>query len=505
MLAHTPPMGWANWNHYFCDYDEGTIREQANALVASGMRDAGYRYVLIQECIARKRDAHGNLIADPHRFPSGMAALTAYIHGLGLKAGIYTDIGVHTCFPNPQYQGSYGHEQQDADLFAAWGMDLVEMDYCNRVPGHSGRWEYERMAKAIRNTGRPMLFYICSWGDEQPWEWAQGTAQMWRTDIDISFGKNLADWDRVVGNFESNARESVLNGPDSWNDGDMLEIGNPGLTDDEAQAQMSMWAISAAPLLAGTDVAHMSERTRATYLNAEVLAVNQDPLGAGAEKIAEDAPGHEVWAKPLGARTSGDYAVMLLNTTEQPATMRLGWAALDLLTPVHVRDLWQHKELVPEPDGWQTTVAAHSAVLLRVVGARAWLKGAVYAAAWPGITRTGAAKLLVCAECAHGYAVSLGGNHRLGSLRVPQVVAPAGEYTLRLQYVRNGLDDQEISVKVNEVETKVVVPQRAYGFVDVPVRLRESGNVVTVSNRGPQPFHLSQLTLLNLDRSVLPH
>jgi alpha-galactosidase len=496
-------MGWANWNHYFCDYDEGTIREQANALVASGMRDAGYRYVLIQECIARKRDAHGNLIVDPHRFPSGMAALTAYIHGLGLKAGIYTDIGFHTCFPDPQYQGSYGHEQQDADLFAAWGMDLVEMDYCNRAPGHSGRWEYERMARAIRNTGRPMIFYLCSWGNEQPWEWAQGTAQMWRTDVDISPGKNLAHWDRVLNNFESNARQAVFNGPDSWNDADMLEIGNPGLTDDEAQAQMSMWAISAAPLLAGTDVAHMNERTRATYLNAEVLAVNQDPLGAGAEKIAEDAPGHEVWAKPLGARTSGNYAVMLLNTTEQPAAMRLEWAALDLLTPVHVRDLWQHKELVPQPDGLQTTVAAHSAVLLRVVGARTWLKGAVYDAAWPGIARTGVTKLLVCAECAQGYAVSIGGNHQPGSLRVPQVVAPTGEYTLRLQYVRNGLDDQEISVKVNEVETKVVVSQRAYGFVDVPVRLRESGNVLTVSNWGPQPFHLSQLTLLRLDRSAL--
>lgn len=151
-------MGWASWNHYFCDYDEKTIREQADALVSSGMRDVGYKYVVIQECIARDRDRNGALIVDSVRFPSGMPALTAYIHKLGLKAGVYTDIGLHTCYPNPRYQGSYGHEQQDADTFAAWGMDFVEMDYCNRVEEHSGRWVYERMAEAIRKTGRPMIF-----------------------------------------------------------------------------------------------------------------------------------------------------------------------------------------------------------------------------------------------------------------------------------------------------------------------------------------------------------
>ena len=181
-LAPLPPMGWASWNHFFCDYDESTIRAQADALVSSGMRDAGYTYVVIQECIARERDSAGNLIADSARFPSGMPALVAYIHKLGLKAGTYTDIGEHTCYPAPQYQGSFGHEEQDARTYAAWGIDLVEMDYCNRVPAHTGRSVYEKMAAALRSTGRPIVFYLCCWGNEQPWEWAQGTAQMWRTD-----------------------------------------------------------------------------------------------------------------------------------------------------------------------------------------------------------------------------------------------------------------------------------------------------------------------------------
>jgi len=269
-------MGWASWNHFFCDYDEKTIREQADALVSTGMRDAGYKYVIIQECIASKRDAKGNLVVDSTRFPSGVRALAAYIHKLGLKAGICTDIGRNTCHPNPKYQGSYGHEQQDADTFAAWGIDLVEMDYCNRVEEHTGRWVYERMAEAIKKTGHPMLFYLCSWGNEQPWEWAQGKAQMWRTDLDISFEENHVEWDRMVRNFESNSAHSVFSGPASWNDADMLEIGNAGLNDTEAQAQMSMWAISPSPLLAGADLMHMNSRAGEIYLNREVLAVNQD-------------------------------------------------------------------------------------------------------------------------------------------------------------------------------------------------------------------------------------
>lgn len=496
-LAPTPPMGWASWNHFFCDYNEKTIREEADALVSSGMRDAGYKYVIIQECIARNRDAKGNLIVDSARFPSGMPALVAYIHKLGLKAGIYTDIGLHTCYPNPRYQGSYGHEQQDANTFAAWGMDFVEMDYCNRVEEHPGRWVYERMAEAIQKTGRPMIFYLCSWGNEQPWEWAQGNAQMWRTDFDISLEKNHVEWSRMVRNFESNTAHSVFSGPESWNDADMLEIGNPGLNDTEAQAQMSMWAISPSPLLAGADLAHMSAQTKAIYQNREVLAINQDPLGAGADKIAEDGPGLEVWAKPLGARTSGDSAVMLLNASERSAPMEIRWAQLDLSPSIKVRDLWLHKDISAGRDGYRATVPAHSAVLLRVSGTRSWQHGVVYEAEWPGIERIGAARLFSCGECSRGYAMALGGQNQVGSLHFSKIVIPkAGEYTMRVLYVRNGLENKHLTVNVNGEKTTVLAIMRSWNWVDVPVQLRAGSNNVTISYGGKDSLYLDKVTFL---------
>jgi len=496
-LAPAPPMGWASWNHYFCDYDEKTIREQADALVSTGMRDAGYKYVIIQECIAPRRNTKGNLVVDSARFPSGIRELAAYIHKLGLKAGIYTDIGRNTCYPDPKYQGSYGHEQQDADTFAAWGIDLVEMDYCNRVETHSGRWVYERMAEAIKKTGRPMIFSLCSWGNEQPWEWAQGKAQMWRTDLDISFEKNHVEWDRVVRNFESSSAHSVFSGPESWNDADMLEIGNPGLSDTEAQAQMSMWAISPSPLLAGADLTHMSSRAVEIYMNREVLAVNQDALGAGAERIASAGPGLEVWAKVLGSRTSGEYAVLLLNSTEEPNPMEVHWTDLDLLPDARVRDLWSHKDVSTASDSYQAVVPAHGAVLLRVSGTRSWEHGVVYEAEWPGIERAGVAALFGCGECSRGYAVGLADKNRPGSLHISNIVVPvAGLYTLRVQYVRNGIADEEIGIDVNGVKTKALALMRSWNWVDVPITLQAGENDITLSYKGEQPFCVDKMTLL---------
>jgi len=496
-LAPAPPMGWASWNHYFCDYDEKTIREQADALVSTGMRDAGYKYVIIQECIAPRRDTKGNLVVDSARFPSGIRELAAYIHKLGLKAGIYTDIGRNTCYPDPKYQGSYGHEQQDADTFAAWGIDLVEMDYCNRVETHTGRWVYERMAEAIKKTGRPMIFSLCSWGNEQPWEWAQGKAQMWRTDLDISFEKNHVEWDRVVRNFESSSAHSVFSGPESWNDADMLEIGNPGLSDTEAQAQMSMWAISPSPLLAGADLTHMSSRAVEIYMNREVLAVNQDALGAGAERIASAGPGLEVWAKVLGSRTSGEYAVLLLNSTEEPNSMEVHWTDLDLLPDARVRDLWSHKDVSTASDSYQAVVPAHGAVLLRVSGTRSWDHGVVYEAEWPGIERAGVAALFGCGECSRGYAVGLADKNRPGSLHISNIVVPvAGLFTLRVQYVRNGIADEEIGIDVNGVKTKALALMRSWNWVDVPITLQAGENDITLSYKGEQPFYVDKMTLL---------
>ena len=495
-MAPLPPMGWASWNHFFCDYDEKTIRAQADALVSSGMRDAGYKYVVIQECIARERTASGGLIVDAVRFPSGMPALVSYIHKLGLKAGIYTDIGQHTCFQNPQYQGSYGHEESDARSFAAWGIDLVEMDYCNREPEHTGRYVYEKMAKALKTTGRPMVFYLCCWGNEQPWEWAQGVAQMWRTEYDISLEKNHVEWWRLVANFESNTAHAVFSGPESWNDADMLEIGNPGLIDTEAQAQMSMWAMSPSPLLAGADLTSMSARTREIYTNREVLAINQDPLGAGAELVSRNTPTTEVWRRPLGSRTGDEVAVMLLNTGDRPELMEASWDQLGLMRGAGARDLWTHRAL-PGADGYRGTIAAHAAVLLRVSGKRSWETSAVLESETPDAARLGNASLFPCGECSRGYAMQLGGDGKAGGLRFRNIhVSQRGEYQLRLLYVRNGLEDKTISVTVNDAApVEVHAIMRSWNAVTMPVELKVGENTIIVRYGGAQPFYLDRIEL----------
>jgi alpha-galactosidase len=367
-LAPTPPMGWASWNRYFCDYDEQTIRDQADALVATGMRDLGYRYVIIQECIAPNRDATGNLVVDAKRFPHGIGALADYIHSRGLKAGIYTDVGPFTCFPNPRFLGSYNHEDQDAATFASWGIDLIEVDFCNKPEDHTGTELYKRMAAGIRRTGRPVLLYICSWGKEAPWEWAHGVGQFWRTTGDISYQKNHVKWDDIVRNFESNAQDAGFNGPDSWNDPDMLEVGNAGITAVEARSHFSMWVISAAPLLAGTDLVHMDSETRATFTNPEVIAVDQDPLGAGPSRIRLDQKAVEVWEKPLGSKSSGTKAVLLLNLSSTKAVASVRWSDLRLMPNATVRDLWSRKDLGQFTDGYSAEIPPHGAMLLKVSG-----------------------------------------------------------------------------------------------------------------------------------------
>ena len=366
-LAPTPPMGWASWNRYFCDYDEQTIRDQADALVATGMRDLGYRYVIIQECIARDRDANGNLVVDAKRFPHGIQPLSDYIHSRGLKAGIYTDVGPYTCFSNPRFQGSYNHEAQDAATFASWGMDLIEVDFCNKPDGHTGRELYERMAAGIRQTGRPMLLYICSWGKESPWEWAHGVAQLWRTWGDISYQKNHVNWKDIVQNFEANAQNAAFNGPDSWNDPDMLEVGNAGITSVEARSHFSMWVISAAPLWAGTDLTHLDTEIRAIFTNPEVIAVDQDPLGAGPSNVRRK-DGVEVWEKPLGNKSGGTKAVLLLNLSHDPAKATIHWSDLGLMPNASVRDLWSRKDLGQFSDGYSVEMQPHGSMLIKVSG-----------------------------------------------------------------------------------------------------------------------------------------
>ncbi len=499
ILAPTPPMGWASWNHYFCDYTDQTIRDQADALVSTGMRDLGYKYVIIQECLTTGRNAGGSLILDAKRFPHGMKDLVDYIHARGLKAGIYTDIGPNTCAGKP-YQGSYRHEDQDARTFAEWGFDFVEMDYCNRPKGETGRAIYERMAEAIRKTGRPMLLYICSWGNESPWTWAQGKAQLWRTEGDISGEKNHVDWEDVVTNFESNARHAVFNAPDSWNDPDMMEVGNPGLTPAEAQTHVSMWAISAAPLWAGTDLTRMDAAIRALYTNAEVIAVDQDPLGAGPVRVRDYGAGIEVWAKPLAASGSGAQAVMLVNLGAATAEARVEWTDLSLGGFVAVRDLWTHKDLGAFRDGYALRLPSHASALLKVTGAFDWSRGATYEAEWPGNTRTGAAALRPCPECSQGYAVSLrgAGNAEVASsLTFRHIVVPeTGKYMAHLVYVYSGEGRHAVQVRVNRgAALAIKLPGAIYATAQIPVELEKGENSISLSVAGAETVTIDRLRL----------
>lgn len=498
-LAPTPPMGWASWNRFFCDYNDQTIRDQADALVSSGMRDRGYRYVLIQECLTLGRNADGSLIEDAKRFPHGMKALVDYVHSRGLLAGTYTDIGVNTCAGKP-YQGSYQYEDQDARTFAAWGMDFVEMDYCNRPTGVTGRSVYERMAAAIQKTGRPMMFYICSQGSERPWTWAQGKAQLWRTDDDISGQKNHVDWPNVVKNFESNAAHAVFNAPNSWNDPDMIEVGNQGLTPEEAQSHFSMWVISAAPLWAGNDVSKMSDAERGIYTNAEAIAIDQDPLGAGAARVKESYNGIEVWVKPLGSVGSGVAAVMLLNLNAAPAMAAVQWSDLGLKGKVLALDLWAHKDLGALPSGYSTHLPAHGSVLLKVSGEYDWIKGAAYEAEWPGNVRGGNAELIVCPDCSRGYAVSLHGAEKEpegSSLTFTHIVVPSsGKYWLSLVYANTVYEDKTMQVRVNDgqpVDFKLL--GAVYGSARIPVDLKSGDNSVTFGFTGKGSVDIDRLAV----------
>ncbi len=355
-LARTPPMGWNSWNHFGCDVSESLIRETADALAASGLGAAGYRYVVIDDCWQVARDRAGVLVADSTRFPHGMRALADYVHGRGLLFGIYTDAGTKTCQGRP---GSYGHEAQDARSFAAWGVDYVKEDWCNAT-GLDAPTQYARFRDALARSGRPIVFSICEWGVNEPWQWAPRVGNLWRTTDDIA-----DTWSSMLANLDVSSQHASVAGPGAWNDPDMLEVGNGGMTDAEYRAHLSLWAIMAAPLIAGNDVRSMSAATREILGNREVIAVDQDSLGVQGVLVAEGPPERQVWAKPLA---DGARAVALLNRSAAPAKITVRFQRVGLRADsATVRDLWAHAERGTYGAEYGDTVPPHGVVLLRVV------------------------------------------------------------------------------------------------------------------------------------------
>lgn len=354
-LAATPPMGWNSWNHFGCNIDEALIRTMANALVSSGMRDAGYQYVVVDDCWQGQRDRQGVIRADQQRFPSGMAALAAYVHARGLKFGLYTDAGRATCMGRP---GSLGHEWQDVATYAAWGVDYVKVDWC-AAEGLDARTQFALFRDALAATGRPIMFSICTQGQQNPWEWGRDMGQLWRTTGDI------ADrWPTVLRIIRENAARAYAAGPGGWNDPDMLEVGNGRMNDAEYRSHFSLWAMMAAPLIAGNNLAKMTEATRAILLNQEVIAIDQDARGAAALIVRDDG-GPQVWSRPLADPNA--RAVALFNPTAVPATISVRWSEIGLPPgAAAVRDLWAHADLGIAADSFSATVEPHGTAMLRI-------------------------------------------------------------------------------------------------------------------------------------------
>jgi len=352
-LAPTPPMGWNSWNKFGCNVSDKLIREMADAVVSSGMQAAGYQYVNIDDCWQVSRDSSGTIVADPARFPSGIKALADYVHGKGLKLGIYTDAGTGTCEKRP---GSLNHEVQDAKTYASWGIDYVKIDWCN-AEGLDPEVQYAKLRDALANSGRPIVFSICNWGVKTPWRWGPATGNLWRTTGDIN---DTYERMSLIG-FGQNGLEKFA-GPGHWNDPDMLEVGNGGMKRDEYRTHMALWAILAAPLLAGNDLRNMSPETKELLLNSEVLAVDQDAKGVQGHRVWEEGP-LEVWVKPLA---DGSHAVGLFNRSESATKMTLDLNSVGAPASAKLRDLLDHKDLGTVQNSYSAEVPKHGVVLLKV-------------------------------------------------------------------------------------------------------------------------------------------
>lgn len=364
-LAKTPPMGWNSWNIFHGDINETKIKQIADAMVSSGMKDAGYVYLNLDDnwMANPARDSNKNLIADPKRFPSGMKALADYVHSKGLKLGVYGDHGSMTCMNIPQ-SGSYGYEDKDAKTYASWGVDYLKYDNCNIASGSIQKTDYVNMQKALANCGRPIVFSICAWGYQ---DWMPSTGNLWRTTGDITDKwDNGNNWFRGIINLvDENSKYASSAAPGAWNDPDMLEIGNGGCTTEEYRTQMSMWCMMASPLIAGNDIRTMSQATKDILLNKEVIAINQDPAGIQATKV-KSQNGLDVWCKPLGEKAGKTKAVALLNRNSSTANITVNWADIGLSGSVTVRDLWAKANKGSFTGSYTASVPSHGTVVLRV-------------------------------------------------------------------------------------------------------------------------------------------
>jgi hypothetical protein len=498
-----PPMGWSSWNSFSNTVDSQIVMAQAKAMISTGMAKAGYRYINIDEgWWLGERDAEGNIVVDAKAWPAlapgehagDMANIVRYIHGLGLKAGIYTDAGSDGCsmYPDlgPAYQhtGSEGHYEQDFLEFARWGFDYVKVDWCG---GDKEKLDpavqYAEIARAISMaetaTGHPLFFSICEWGKDSPWTWAPNVggaaADIWRTSGDIvapivahhKFSGRLASFPGVLSNFDEGVHPEAQH-TGYYNDPDMMVVGMPGLTDAQNRVHMSLWAISGAPLLVGADLTKLSDATLATLTNPEVLAVDQDVLGLQGVKVASYGDGLEVWSKALSA--PGERAVLLLNRSGEAASIKVNWSDLGLAdsSSATVRDVWAQKDLGSFNGFYSVAVPALDADLLIVHGSEGNLTK--YAADGP---ETRVASGTIAQR-----------NHPVSFTQVASRVPMA---RVRIAYINPDKTPRFAELRVNgRTATRIAFPptgsEQAVGAVWIESQLDRSGanNVLSFSTSG---------------------
>jgi alpha-galactosidase len=351
-------MGFNNWNLTQCgaQFNEAFVEGIADTLVSTGLAGAGYQYVNLDDCWAQsRRDSKGSLVPDKTRFPHGIKAVADYVHSKGLKFGLYTSAGTKTC-DKAGFPGALGHEKQDAALWASWGVDYLKYDNCNNQ-GQDAKKRYTAMRDALAATGRPILYSICEWGQNQPWTWAAPVGNSWRTtgDINDSYSKMLSI-------YKANIKLGKYAGPGHWNDPDMLEVGNGKMTDTEYRSHFTLWAMMAAPLLIGSDIRKASSATLTILRNADVIALDQDTKGVQGNEISS-ANGLHVIRKPLA---NGDTAVALFNETGSTAKISTTLSAIGVSSGTHtLTDLWS-KAKSTTTGSISASVPAHGTVVYRV-------------------------------------------------------------------------------------------------------------------------------------------
>ena len=493
----TPPMGWSSWNAHLDQIDESVIEKAADAMVSSGMKAVGYRYVNIDGgWWDGTRDANGNIVVYTKQWPGGMQAVTAYIHSKSLKAGIYTDVGVDGCTGNKTNQGSYGHYLQDMMQFEQWGFDFVKVDWCGGKkmhldPATQYRQIHDAIIRATAQTKHPMLLSICNWGLADPWKWGPATGNLWRTSNDISFQQNHASWTEVLKNFDSATFYPASQTPGAYNDADMMEVGASGLTDTENQSHFSLWAIAGAPLLAGNDITSMSNTTKMILTNQEVIAIDQDPLGLQGTQIGtNDTNSLQVWSKVLSG--DGQQAVVLLNRTSSTANMTVNWSDIGLAAgSAQVRDLWAHSTLGNFSNSYTTSVASHGVVMLKISGRED--AQTTYEAEAPTNTLNGSASVKTCSSCSGGRMVDGIGNSQgsNGTLQFNNIQATLpGPQVISIFYINDDSTPRIAFLSVNGSPNTTIITfpstgnksNPTVGNVKIMVNFKIGNNMLLFSN-----------------------